>query len=326
MKTITIILPAYNEEDSFSELKQCMEQVIIDNPDYDWEFLMINDGSSDCTLDKMKEICREDYHFHYIDLSRNYGKEIAIMAGIDYAKGDALIIMDADMQHPIEVIPEMIKYWEEGYEDVYAQRQHSNESWLKRITSKAYYKILQKSTNIPIQKDTGDFRLLDRKCINALKEMKETDRNNKGMFSWIGFKKKGISYQQKKRRYGKTKWSYYKLINLALNGITSFTTTPLRMASFFGIIISFFAFLYLIYIIFNTLIIGDPVRGYPTLMVTILFLGGIQLISLGIIGEYLSHIFNETKHRPAYLIREKLVNDDKKRNLGVVNNLNNLSS
>lgn len=304
MKIITIILPAYNEEESFPELKQCMEQVLNDNSNYDWEFLMINDGSSDCTLDKIKEICREDHHFHYIDLSRNYGKEIAIMAGIDYAKGDALIIMDADMQHPIEVIPEMIKYWEEGYEDVYAQRQHSNESWLKRITSKAYYKILQKSTSIPIQKDTGDFRLLDRKCINALKEMKETDRNNKGMFSWIGFKKKGIFYQQKERKYGKTKWSYYKLINLALNGITSFTTTPLRMASFFGIIISFFAFLYLIYIIFKTLIIGDPVRGYPTLMVTILFLGGIQLIALGIIGEYLSHIFNETKKRPGYFVRE----------------------
>ena len=304
MKTITILLPAYNESESIPELKSCMETVMKDNPNYEWEFLLINDGSTDHTLQLIQETAENDSHYHYIDLSRNYGKEIAIMAGFDYAKGDALIIMDADMQHPIDVIPEMIKYWEEGYDDIYAQRQTSEESWLKRKTSKVYYKILQKSTNIPIQKDTGDFRLLDRKCIDALKNMRETDRNNKGMFSWIGFKKKGIFYQQKKRQHGKTKWSYYKLLNLALNGITSFTTTPLRFASIFGIIVSLLAFLYLIYIIFKTLIIGDPVQGYPTIMVTILFLGGIQLIALGIIGEYLSHIFNETKKRPSYFIRE----------------------
>jgi glycosyltransferase involved in cell wall biosynthesis len=255
-------------------------------------------------LQLIKELHAQDNRFHYIDLSRNYGKEIAIMAGIDYAQSDAIIIMDADMQHPISVIPEMLKYWEEGYDDVYAQRQTSNESWLKRKTSKIYYKILQKSTNISIQKDTGDFRLLDRKCIDALKEMRESDRNNKGMFSWIGFKKKGIFYEQRQRQHGKTKWSYYKLLNLALTGITSFTTTPLRFASIFGFLVSFMAFLYLAYIIIKTLIYGDPVQGYPTLMVTILFLGGIQLIALGIIGEYLSHIFNETKKRPGYFVRE----------------------
>lgn len=304
MKTITILLPAYNEAESFPLLKESMQQVVKDNPNYEWNFLMINDGSTDQTLEKMKILCQEDSHFHYIDLSRNYGKEIAIMAGIDHAMGDAIIIMDADMQHPIGAIPEMIKYWEEGYDDIYAQRQNAYEPWLKTITSKAYYSILQKTTIIPIQKDTGDFRLLDRKCIEALKEMKETDRNNKGMFSWIGFKKKGIYYQQQQRQYGKTKWSYYKLLNLALNGITSFTTTPLRIASIFGVIVSFMAFIYLIYIIFKTLIVGEPVQGYPTLMVTILFLGGIQLIALGIIGEYLSHIFNETKRRPGYFIQE----------------------
>jgi glycosyltransferase involved in cell wall biosynthesis len=226
------------------------------------------------------------------------------MAGLDYTESDAVIIMDADMQHPISVIPEMLRYWEEGYDDIYAQRETSNESWLKCHTSKLYYRILQKSTNIPIQKDTGDFRLLDRKCIDALKNMRETDRNNKGMFSWIGFKKKGISYQQNQRKYGKTKWSYYKLLNLALTGITSFTTTPLRFASIFGCIVSLLAFIYLGYIIIKTLLYGDPVQGYPTLMVTILFLGGIQLIALGIIGEYLSHVFNETKKRPGYFINE----------------------
>ena len=304
MKKITILLPAYNEAESFEDIKSCMQQVVSDNPDYDWEFMLINDGSTDQTLQRMKELQQQDSRYHYIDLSRNYGKEIAIMAGIDHAQGDAIIIMDADMQHPVSVIPEMLRYWEEGYDDVYAQRKSSDESWLKRQTSKLYYRILQKSTNIAIQKDTGDFRLLDRKCIDALKQMRETDRNNKGMFSWIGFKKIGISYQQNQRQHGKTKWSYYKLLNLALTGITSFTTTPLRFASVFGIIVSLLAFLYLVYIVIKTLLYGDPVQGYPTLMVTILFLGGIQLIALGIIGEYLSHIFNETKKRPGYFVRE----------------------
>ena len=304
MKSITILIPAYNEAESFEDIKRCMNQVINDNPNYTWQFLLINDGSTDQTLQLMIEAHHSDNRYHYIDLSRNYGKEIAIMAGLDHIDTDAVIMMDADMQHPIEIIPKMIKYWEEGYDDVYAQREKSDESWLKRYTSKLYYKILQKSTNIPIQKDTGDFRLLDRKCIDALKEMRETDRNNKGMFSWIGYKKKGIIYQQNVRKHGKTKWSFYKLLNLALTGITSFTTAPLRFASIFGFFVSLLAFAYLIYTVIKTLIYGDPVQGYPTLIVTILFLGGIQLIALGIIGEYLSHIFNETKKRPGYFIRE----------------------
>jgi glycosyltransferase involved in cell wall biosynthesis len=281
-----------------------MQQVISENTGYEWEFLIINDGSTDNTLQLAQALNSSDSRYHYMDLSRNYGKEIALMAGMDYVESDAVIIMDADMQHPVSVISEMIRYWEEGFDDVYAQRQTSDESWLKQLTSKLYYRILQKSTDIPIQKDTGDFRLLDRKCVESLKQMRETDRNNKGMFSWIGFRKKGIYYQQKERRHGKTKWSYYRLLNLAMTGITSFTTTPLRFASVFGIIVSLLAFCYLAYIIVKTILYGDPVRGYPTLMVTILFLGGIQLIAIGIIGEYLSHIFNETKKRPGYFVRE----------------------
>lgn len=304
MKKITILLPAYNEAESFDELKNCMQQVISENTGYKWEFLIINDGSTDNTLQLAQALNSSDSRYHYMDLSRNYGKEIALMAGMDYVESDAVIIMDADMQHPVSVISEMIRYWEEGFDDVYAQRQTSDESWLKQLTSKLYYRILQKSTDIPIQKDTGDFRLLDRKCVESLKQMRETDRNNKGMFSWIGFRKKGIYYQQKERRHGKTKWSYYRLLNLAMTGITSFTTTPLRFASVFGIIVSLLAFCYLAYIIVKTILYGDPVRGYPTLMVTILFLGGIQLIAIGIIGEYLSHIFNETKKRPGYFVRE----------------------
>lgn len=225
-----------------------------------------------------------------------------MMAGFDYAKGDAVIVMDADMQHPIDVIPEMLQYWEQGYDDVYATRQDSKESWLKRATSHWYYEVLQSVTKVPIQKDTGDFRLLDRSCVEALKQMRETERNTKGMYSWIGFRKKGIGYKQLERQAGESKWSTRALLHLALNGIMSYTTAPLRLASVLGLIVSFVAFLYLIYIIVITNLYGEPVQGYPTMMVTILFLGGIQLLSLGILGEYVAKIFNEVKGRPGYFL------------------------
>jgi glycosyltransferase involved in cell wall biosynthesis len=302
MKKVTILLPAYNEEASFQLIRQNMNQVLTDNPNYEWEFLLVNDGSTDNTLQQMIRLHEEDHHYSYIDLSRNYGKEIAMMAGFDYADSDALIIMDADMQHPINVIPDMLKYWEEGYDDVYAQRQGSKESWIKRKTSHWYYKILQSTTKVPIQKDTGDFRLLDKSCIEALRQMRESERNTKGMYSWIGFRKKGIFYQQQERQEGVSKWNTFSLINLAINGITSFTTAPLRIASFMGVVVSVVAFFYLIYIIIVTNFFGEPVQGYPTFMVTMLFLGGVQLLSLGIIGEYLGRVFNEVKGRPGYFV------------------------
>lgn len=302
MKKISILLPAYNEEASFPLIREQMAKVIQENPRYEWEFLLVNDGSTDSTLQQMIRIHREDSHFSYLDLSRNYGKEIAMMAGFDYVTGDAMIIMDADMQHPISVIPEMIRYWEEGYDDVYAQRRSSNESWFKKNSSHFYYKVLQSMTNIPIQKDTGDFRLLDRSCIEALRMMREKERNTKGLYSWIGFHKKGIFYEQLDRTEGESKWGVMSLLNLALNGITSYTTAPLRIASIMGLAVSVIAFLYLIYIWTMTMIFGDPVAGYPTIMVTMLFLGGVQLISLGIIGEYLARVFNEVKQRPGYFI------------------------
>ena len=301
-KKVTILLPAYNEEASFTLITQCMSQVIEENPDYDWEFLLVNDGSTDNTLQQMIRLHESDAHYSYLDLSRNYGKEIAMMAGFDYATGDALIIMDADMQHPVSVIPEMLKYWEEGYDDVYAMRQGSKESWLKRKSSHWYYKLLQSLTRVPIQKDTVDFRLLDRSCVEALKQMRESERNTKGMYSWIGFHKKGIYYQQQERQEGNSKWSMMSLLNLALNGIMSYSIAPLRLASVLGLIVSLVAFLYLIYIIIVTNLYGDPVQGYPTIMVTVLFLGGVQLLSLGILGEYIGRIFNEVKGRPGYFI------------------------
>lgn len=302
MKKITILLPAYNEEASFPLIKENMTRVIQENPNYEWEFLLVNDGSTDHTLQQMIRLHDEDSHYSYLDLSRNYGKEIAMMAGFDYVDSDALIIMDADMQHPIDVIPEMISWWEQGFDDVYAQREGSKESWMKRKTSQWYYNLLQSLTRVPIQKNTGDFRLLDKSCIKALRMMREKERNTKGLYSWIGFHKKGIYYQQKERQEGETKWSFWSLVNLALTGITSYTTAPLRIASILGIMISFVAFLYLVYIIAMTNIFGEPVQGYPTIMVTMLFLGGVQLLGLGIIGEYLGRIFNEVKQRPGYFI------------------------
>lgn len=301
-KLITILLPAYNEEASFPIIEQCMSQVLKENPNYNWEFLFVNDGSKDNTLQQMIRFHQRDPHYNYIDLSRNYGKEIAMMAGFDYARGDAMIIMDADMQHPVNVIPEMLKYWEEGYNDVYAQRKTSQETWFKRKSSQWYYKILQSLTRVPIQQNTGDFRLLDRSCINALRQLREIERNTKGMYSWIGFHKKGIFYEQKEREVGETKWSFMALLGLAVNGIMSYTIAPLRMSMILGLLVSLVAFIYLIYIFITTLLFGDPVAGYPTIMVTMLFLGGVQLLSLGIIGEYLGKVFNETKGRPGYFI------------------------
>lgn len=302
MKTVTIILPAYNEEASFDLMKERMQQVMKQNPGYNWEFLMVNDGSTDHTLQLMVKMHLQDSHFCYLDLSRNYGKEMAMMAGFDYANGDAVIVMDMDMQHPIEVIPEMLAYWEQGYDDVYAQRTNSKECWLKRKTSQWYYELLQSVTKVPIQKDTGDFRLLDRSCINALRQMRETERNTKGMYSWIGFHKKGITYNQLERQKGETKWSMRALLHLALNGLMSYTTAPLRLASVAGLIVSVAAFAYLVYIIVVTNVIGEKVQGFPTVMVTMLFLGGIQLLSLGILGEYVAKIFNEAKGRPGYFV------------------------
>jgi len=305
MKTVTILVPAYNEEAVLGQLYDRLKIVISAIPSYDFEILFVNDGSKDNTLSIIKSMRMRDKRISYVDLSRNFGKEIAMIAGLDHAAGDAVIIIDADLQDPPELIPEMIYYWEQGYDDVYAKRKsRTGETWLKKWTSSTYYKVLQKMTRIPIQENTGDFRLLDRRCVEALKQLREAQRYTKGMFSWIGYNKKEILFDRDPRAAGETKWNYTKLMDLAIEGITSFTTTPLRLSALFGCVISFFAFLFMLWIIAKTLLIGDPVAGYPSLMTIILFLGGIQLISLGIIGEYLGRIFNETKNRPLYFVDE----------------------
>ena len=304
-KTITILIPAYNEAQVLPKLFARLKALAESVPAYQFEFLFVNDGSRDDTLSLIQEYAKRDPHVSYINLSRNFGKEIAMCAGIDHAAKDALVIIDADLQDPPELIPQMIKHWEEGYDDVYAKRSSRlGESWFKKVTSRIFYKLLQKSTSIPIQQDTGDFRLLDRRCIEALQRFREAERYTKGFFSWIGYKKKEITYVRDPRAAGETKWNYLKLMNLAIDGIVSFTTTPLRISTILGLLISFAAFVYIIVIIGRTILFGIDLAGYPSMMAVILFLGGVQLLSLGIIGEYIGRIFNETKRRPLYFIEE----------------------
>jgi len=314
LKTITILVPAYNEEEVLDQLYSRLTGVFQGIPNYKFEILFVNDGSKDRTLDIIKEFREHDERISYVDLSRNFGKETAMIAGLDHAMGDAVIIIDADLQDPPELIPEMIKYWEEGYDDIYAKRRsRAGESWAKKWTAGKFYGLLKKTTRIPIQENTGDFRLLDRRCVEALKKIRETQRYTKGMFSWIGYNKKEILFDRDPRAAGETKWNYFKLMDLAIEGITSFTTAPLRLASFMGFTVSFGAFVYMLWIIIKTLMYGESVSGYPSMMTAILFIGGVQLISIGIIGEYLGRIFNETKQRPLYFVDE--YNDDKVTNI-----------
>ena len=305
MKKVTIIVPAYNEEESLPFLYERLEKLINENTNYEFEILFVNDGSKDKTIDLIKEYREKDKRINYVDFARNFGKEIAMIAGLDYATGDCVIFIDADLQDPPELIPEMIKYWEEGYDDVYAQRRsRKGETWLKKFTSKMYYRVLQSLTKVPIQKDTGDFRLLDKRCVNALRKMRETGRNSKSMFSWIGYKKKAIFYDRDPRVAGSTKWNYAKLINLAIDGITSFTTSPLRISTYIAIPTFLVLLVYFIYVIVKCIRLHVAIQAFQAIILLILFFAGIQILLFGIVGEYLGRIFNESKHRPLYLVNE----------------------
>lgn len=310
MKTVSVIIPCHNEEQNITPLYQALKDVTAKETDYQWEFMFVDDGSTDHTLQLIKELRSADRQISYISLSRNFGKENAILAGLDHVCGHCTVIIDADLQHPPHLISDMLRLWEQGYDDVYAQRDNrGKESWLRRRFTLAYYWLLQKMTRIDILPNVGDFRLLDRKCINALRQLRETQRYNKGLYCWIGYKKKKITFNQADRNQGKSSFGYRRLFNLAIEGITSYTTAPLRISTVAGLIISIVAFLYMCFVLVKTLIYGDPVQGYPTLIIVILFLGGIQLVSLGIIGEYLGRIFYETKNRPAYLVAERQITE-----------------
>lgn len=304
MKQLTILIPAYNEEEMLPALLEAVISATSPLTNYTFEFLFVNDGSTDRTQELIEAYHHEDPRVAYIELSRNFGKETAMLAGFDYAKGDAVIIMDADLQHPPEMIAEMIRWWEKGYEDVYTVRKEKAESNpVRRWTSNMYYRILDRITEQEVYKGAGDFRLLDRVCVDALKHLRENERNTKGLYAYIGFKKKAIEYEESARAAGETKWRLSDLMRLAINGITSYTTAPLRMWSVVGLLITLLAFIFLAIEILKVLFFGSSVAGYPTLLAAIVFLGGIQLISLGAIGEYLARVFIETKHRPAYFIR-----------------------
>ena len=311
MKKISILIPCYNEEKSLPLLYPELVKLMDGNPGYEWELMFVNDGSADGTLRVLKQLRQQDQRVNYVDLSRNFGKENAMLAGFDHVTGDCMVIIDADLQHPPTLIPEMIKWWEEGYDDVYAKRKsRGKESWLRKRLSLEFYRILQRSSRFEVLKNVGDFRLLDRCCINALKSLRESERYTKGMYSWIGFKKKEIEFEQADRVAGESSWNYRQLFSFAIDGITSFTTAPLRISTVVGFIVSMCAFLYMIYVFFKAVLFGEPVQGYPTLVILILFLGGIQLLSLGIIGEYIGRIYNETKNRPDYIVRE--INGERK--------------
>lgn len=303
-KKISILIPCYNEEQSLPLLYEALDRMATANKSYEWEFLFVNDGSRDNTLSVLERLHAIDSRCCYVDLSRNFGKEAAMLAGFDYVLGDAVIIMDADMQDPPTLIPDMIAKWEEGYDDIYARRiSRGKESWLRKRLSMTYYRLLTKSSRIDVLPNVGDFRLLDKQCIEALRTLREQGRYTKGMFCYIGFRKTEITFDRGDRAVGDSKMSYQSLLRLAVEGLMAYTTAPLQFASIIGLIVSLIAFVYGIWILTKTLIWGDPVAGFPTLMVVILFLGGVQLLSLGIIGEYMGRVYNETKNRPVYFAR-----------------------
>ncbi len=311
-KKVSILVPCYNEELTLPILYNELKDLMDSNLEYNWEVLFVNDGSKDNTINVIKDLRQHDLRISYVDLSRNFGKEKAMLAGFDYVTGDCMVILDADLQDPPTLIPKMLEYWEnEGFEDVYAKRKdRGKESWLRKRFSLLFYWLLQHSTKVEILQNVGDFRLLDRKCIEALKELRENERYTKGLFCWIGFKKKEIQFDRGDRVAGASNWNFRSLFNLAIEGIVSFTTVPLRIASILGFIIALISFTLMIFYFGKALILGDEVQGFPTLITLILFLGGTQLLFIGVLGEYIGRIFIETKHRPTYLVREYVQGGD----------------
>ena len=303
---ISIVVPAYNEEEVLTEFHETVDKT-LSKLAVDLEIVYINDGSTDATLDIINTLRANDERITLIDLSRNFGKEIALSAGLHKAAGDAVVVIDADLQDPPELIPELIKEWQNGYDVVYAKRTVRNgESILKKSTAHFFHRLIQRVGRFSIPADTGDFRILSRRAVNALNTFKEHHRFMKGLFAWIGFKQKAVHYKRDPRRSGKSKWNYWRLWNFALDGITSFTIAPLKISTYVGTITALSAFGYGIYMVIETLLHGNEVPGYPSLIVIILMLGGIQLIAIGILGEYLGRVFNETKQRPLYFINEYL--------------------
>ena len=302
--TASIIVPCHNESGSLQALYTRV-RAVMDESGEPWEMICINDGSGDDTLLQLIALHRQDRRVRVIDLSRNFGKEAALTAGLDAAQGEAAIPLDADLQDPPELIPELLARWRDGFDVVNAVRlSREGESWLKRASAHVFYRIINRMSDVEIPPDTGDFRLLSRPVLEALQALPERRRFMKGLFAWVGFRSTNVYYHRAPRHAGKTTWSYWRLWNLALEGITSFSQVPLQLAAYLGFAVSLLAFLYAVWLVISTLVYGNPVKGYPSIMVTLLFLGGVQLMALGVIGEYLGRIYEESKHRPIYLVRQ----------------------
>lgn len=301
--TVTVLVPVYNEMDVLPECYRRLAEVAASR-DEQFEFLFVDDGSSDGCATWLLEQRQRDPRVAVLELSRNFGKEIALSAGLDHARGDAVMLLDADLQDPPELIPDFIAGWQQGYDVVYGQRlSRDGETWLKIKTSHWYYRVINLLSDVPIPADAGDFRLLSRRAVEALKGLREKHRYMSGLCAWIGYPRKALPYHRRPRHAGHSKWNYLRLWGLALEGITSFSTVPLKLATLLGVVTAGASFLYGVYFLLRTLLFGNPVPGYPSLIVVMLFLGGVQLICLGIIGEYIGRTYDESKRRQLYYLR-----------------------
>ncbi len=300
--TLSVVVPCFNEALSLVHFHNRLS-VVMDGIGSTWNVVYVNDGSRDATLSALLALQATDPHVVVLNLARNFGKEIALTAGLDHSCGEAVIVIDADLQDPPEIIPQLVDGWRQGFDIVYAQRRtRPGETWLKTFTAKLFYRLMRGLGDMPIPVNVGDFRLMSRRSVEALLQLRERHRFMKGLFAWIGFPSVAVIYDREQRHAGESSWSYWRLWNLALEGITSHTVLPLKLATYTGLLVSGLSVIYIVQLIIRTLMYGNPVSGYPSLMAVVLFLGGIQMMTLGIIGEYLGRIFNETKSRPLYIV------------------------
>lgn len=306
MTELAVVVPAFNEGENLREFHTRLGAV-FDGIEARCQVLYVDDGSRDDTWAVMQSLRKDDERVATLKLSRNFGKELALTAGLDCVDADAVVVIDADLQDPPELIPQFVQRWREGYDVVYGTRAtRAGESRLKRFTASAFYRVMQRLSSTPVPRDTGDFRLLNRRALDALKRMRERQRFMKGLFAWVGFRQTAVVYDRAPRHGGRSKFNYWRLWNFALEGITSFSGAPLKVATYVGVLTALLAFAFGIWVFGKALIYGDPVRGYPSLMLVILFLGGVQLMALGMIGEYLGRLYVEVKQRPLYLVDEHL--------------------
>ena len=302
--TLSVLVPVYNEIEVLPAFHQRMTAVLRASVDT-YEVLYVNDGSSDGSLAWLEQLCGVDANVALVDLSRNFGKEIAMAAGLDHVRGEAVVVIDADLQDPPELIPQLLTQWRAGYDNVYARRRRrEGETWLKKFSAAWFYRIIRKLSRVDIPQDTGDYRLLSRRAVESVRALREQHRLMKGLFAWVGYPSVAVAYDRDPRHAGHTKFNYWKLWNVAIEGITSFTIAPLKLATYFGLLVAVLAFIAMAVLIAKTWLYGDPVKGYPSLMCVILFLGGIQLTALGMLGEYIGRMFNEVKRRPLYVTKQ----------------------